>query len=107
LVLGLLVKKPVGQLLGRRNRWLFPVPKGKRHRSNRGRVHHALEKSQAALEVLKPTLLQVSGQGVQQGLDVTEPLKSRAGGRGRDNTVKGTLFQAGDSRTQQLCLKAS
>lgn len=43
-------------------------------------------------------------RGEKQGTDVTEQLKFRAGRRYRDkNTDKGTLFQAGNNSTQQLC----
>ena len=46
---------------------------------------------------------------VQQGLDVTEQLKFRAGGKcGDKNINKGRVFHySGDNGTQQLCQKAS
>lgn len=47
-------------------------------------------------------------RGVWQELDISEPLKFRAGGRFRDNNIKkGTLCQVGESSAQQLCQKAS
>jgi hypothetical protein len=49
-------------------------------------------------------LLQAVVRDVYQGLDITEQLKFRAGGRcGDKNIDKGMLFQAGDSSAQQLC----